>query len=176
MSASITQERRQGPDRRRLSPPPVFPFFDSEQTLVRADRRLQLDRRANNDLYIEDPNSLDARVVTDTPKTANRRLVLWYNETPKEISTASDSLWAGRSPRCELILDNHYISRRHARITYQNGVFALLDQSRNGTYIKEGESESYIVQEQAPLFGSGAISLGVPFDHSDSHVIHYFIS
>jgi len=51
----ITQERRGSDDRRCMIATPLFPFFDSEDTLVRQDRRQIPERRINNNNTIEEP-------------------------------------------------------------------------------------------------------------------------
>ena len=48
MDTEFINERRKLEDRRVASDSPPFPFFDSDQTLVREDRRRIPDRRINN--------------------------------------------------------------------------------------------------------------------------------
>jgi pSer/pThr/pTyr-binding forkhead associated (FHA) protein len=48
-----------------------------------------------------------------------------------------DTVHIGRSPQCELILDDDFVSATHAVLAHQpNGVWVLTDMgSTNGTYV-----------------------------------------
>lgn len=85
-----------------------------------------------------------------------------------------DMLTVGRSSDCGLVIYNRYISRIHAHLEYIRGQFVLSDQSTNGTYIKNEESEFYLVGEKATLSGNGLISLGTPLEYSEEGRIHFF--
>jgi pSer/pThr/pTyr-binding forkhead associated (FHA) protein len=65
-------------------------------------------------------------------------------------------------------------SRHHAQIVYRKGKFVLIDQSTNGTFVKaQGGKEVYVQQEEAPLSGSGFISLGKAVTVDNEHLIYY---
>ena len=47
-----------------------------------------------------------------------------------------DTCVLGKSPSADIVIDNPYVSRRHAQITWANGVFHIRDVgSKNGTFI-----------------------------------------
>ena len=47
-------------------------------------------------------------------------------------------LTIGRQPSCEIVIDKVAVSRQHARIAYESGLFYLEDlQSRNGTFVND---------------------------------------
>ncbi len=164
MSSQVTIERRTNDDRRAQVHSPAFPFFDSEQTLVREDRRRTPDRRINN-IEIHTGNNNDV---------AKLRLFLWYQDDVCELLPDSPNIVVGRSPNCELTLCNRYTSRLHAKFEYENGEFTVTDHSTNGTYIKNDEGEIFLMGEKMTLHGSGIVSLGTPIEYVEKDFIHYF--
>lgn len=180
MSTVITQERRNSEDRRVMITTPLFPFFDSEDTLVRQDRRQVPERRINNvhimDPNIEVPNDTYIGAGLDTDEDLeNKRLFVWYEDEIHEIKREGEGVWVGRSSNCLATFTSRFVSRQHAKLSYENNAYYLIDNSVNGTYIKNDDGEVFITKDKIVVKGSGIISLGVPFDHSESDVIHYFI-
>lgn len=176
MSTAITQDRRKIADRRGMAPPPLFPFFDSEDTLVRQDRRHMPDRRISN-IYIEDPNQQIAPPIDESidQELGDKRLFIWYNDEIREVQRQEDGFWLGRSEKSMAKFSSRFVSRLHAKLCYQDSAYFLIDNSTNGTYLKNDDGEVFVTKEQVIVRGSGIISLGVPFEHADSDVIHYFI-
>lgn len=172
MSTVITQERRGTEDRRKMISTPLFPFFDSEDTLVRQDRRQIPDRRINN-IYVEDPNLNGPD--EDSEELGNKRLFVWFEDEIHEVKRAGDGVWLGRSPECLATFNSRFVSRKHSQLCYENDAYYLVDNSTNGTYIKNDDGEVFVTKDKIMVKGSGLISLGIPFDHEESDVIHYFI-
>ena len=172
MSTVITQERRGIEDRRKMISTPLFPFFDSEDTLVRQDRRQTPDRRINN-IYVEDPNL--SGPIEESEELGNKRLFVWFEDEIHEIKREGEGVWLGRSPDCLATFNSRFVSRQHSRLCYQNDAYFLVDNSTNGTYIKNDDGEVFVTKDKIMVKGSGVISLGIPFDHEESDVIHYFI-
>ena len=168
MATSITHDRRKIADRRGLTAPPLFPFFDGEDTLVRQDRRSIPDRRINN-IQVEEnqPNPED--------DIGDKRLFVWFEDEILEVQRDNEGFWLGRSNDCAARIASRFVSRQHARLYFDDDVYYLIDNSTNGTYIKNEEGEIFATKQKVLVRGSGVISLGVPFDHEDSNVIHYFI-
>jgi hypothetical protein len=164
MNPRFINERRTLEDRRESDDAPPFPFFDSEQTLVRENRRRIPDRRINN---IE----VDSNEESEKEAT---RLFLWHKEEVCELFPNTEEIIVGRAQTCGLIFQNRYTSRQHARFRYDNGDFTLTDHSTNGTYIKNDEGEMFLMGEKIELHGSGIVSLGTPIEYVDKDVIHYF--
>jgi len=157
-------ERRVSDDRRTTNSCPPFPFFDSEQTLIREDRRKTPDRRINN---------IEISGI-ESPSSETSRLFLWHKEKVCELFPDSDTIIVGRAQDCGLIFLNRYTSRQHAKFQYENGIFTITDHSTNGTYIKNDEGEMFLMGEKMELHGSGIVSLGTPIDYVEKDVIHYF--
>lgn len=168
----ITHERRSEEDRRKMITTPLFPFFDSEDTLVRQDRRQIPERRINN-ITIEEPqNNLKSE---EDLNLGNKRLFIWFNDEIHEVKRGGEGVWVGRAPDCLATFSSRFVSRKHSRLCYENDAYYLVDDSVNGTYIKNDDGETFITKDKVMVKGSGIISLGVPFDHSESDIIHYFI-
>jgi hypothetical protein len=164
MDTEFIHEKRTLTDRRTATDCPPFPFFDSEQTLVREDRRRIPDRRINN-IQIQS---------SDEPSKEATRLFLWHKDEVCELFPDSDLVIVGRSHSCGLVFQNRYTSRQHARFTFEDGEFFITDHSTNGTYIKNDEGEMFLLGEKMELHGSGIVSLGTPIDYVEKDVIHYF--
>jgi len=173
VSTVITQERRGSEDRRITIATPLFPFFDSEDTLIRQDRRQIPDRRINNttieDRTIEETNS------SPEEELGNKRLFVWFHDEIHEIKRGNKEVWIGRSPDCLATFTSRFVSRQHARLYFEDGAYYLADDSTNGTYIQNDDGETFITKGKVIVKGSGVISLGVPLDHSESDQIHFFI-
>ncbi|MEN9234363.1 MAG: protein kinase [Gloeomargarita sp. DG02_1_bins_92] len=81
----------------------------------------------------------------------------------------------GRNPASDLLVDNGYASRNHARIEYRHQRFYLRDESRNGTFVRLGDTLQviHLRGEEMPLGETGEISLGCQFDPEPQDVIHF---
>ena len=148
---------------------PPYPFFDSDQTLVRENRRKIPDRRINN-IEIE---SNEESEKEESEKEATR-LFLWHKEEVSELFPSQEEIIVGRAQTCGLIIQNRYTSRQHARFSFEVGGFCITDHSTNGTYIKNDEGEMFLMGEKMELHGSGIVSLGTPIEYVEKDVIHYF--
>ena len=85
----------------------------------------------------------------------------------------------GRQRHNDLVVDDIRVSRTHACIEYRRGKFILIDQSSNGTYTRDQESNRiHLRREETPLSGSGVISLGREMESTateDTALIHFEI-
>jgi hypothetical protein len=179
VSIALTEDRRKNSDRRIIDTAPLFPFFDSEETLVRTERRQINDRRISNqpvnDSHIDMPALKYSAAENDDEVFVDEKLFIWFNDDIHQIDRNNDGIWLGRSSQCFVRFDSGYVSRQHSRLYFDKSNYYLIDNSMNGTYVKSDEGEIFITKEKVLLRGSGVISLGVPFEHADSNVIHYFI-
>jgi hypothetical protein len=67
----------------------------------------------------------------------------------------SDSMRIGRSPDCEVFLDDVTVSRNHAVLTERDGAFVVEDQgSLNGTFVNRRRIDS------APLANGDELQIG----------------
>ena len=102
------------------------------------------------------------------------RLYLTYHNKIKDLGSRTPGMILGRAKDCDLMVTSDLASRHHAQIVYRKGKFVLIDQSTNGTFVKaQGGKEVYVQQEEAPLSGSGFISLGKAVTVDNEHLIYY---
>jgi adenylate cyclase len=79
---------------------------------------------------------------------------------------ASDQLpiVLGRSQQSAVFVDDSRVSRQHARLDWQGGVFSLTDLSINGTFVRFANESEVVALKRGTctLHGSGVIGLGAP--------------
>ena len=73
------------------------------------------------------------------PGSANGCLVVIYGqEMGRRVRVTTKPLIIGRSPKCEIQIDQESVSRNHCRIRFENGEFLVRDLgSTNGTYVND---------------------------------------
>lgn len=79
----------------------------------------------------------------------------------------------GRSKTADVTVTEALASRLHARIEYRRGKFFLVDQSTNGTYVRNEADDAFLRREETLLSGSGAISLGRPFTEQPQSLVEF---
>lgn len=104
-------------------------------------------------------------------------LLLCHNDREIRVQDEGHTIVVGRDPENDLVIDDAFASRSHARIEYARGKFVLEDHSTNGTFVRMEKNETvYLRREKLLLRGKGEISLGRKFDDSPSEVIHFTCS
>jgi hypothetical protein len=103
------------------------------------------------------------------------RLILSYRGQDFEVAPQMRVFVLGRGSQAELSVDARSVSRQHARIIYRQGKFVLIDQSKNGTYVRQaGASEVCLLQEdEFPLTSAGVIGLGESTGRASEDLIRY---
>jgi adenylate cyclase len=83
----------------------------------------------------------------------------------------------GRSPQSAFCVDDSRVSRQHARLDWQGGVFSLIDLSINGTFVAFSGIEEVISLKRGTctLHGSGVIGLGSPPTNPRSAAVRFEI-
>ena len=105
-----------------------------------------------------------------------RRLHLKHQEKELVINPDTPTLTIGRGSQCDLVINSSHASRVHAKIEFHRGKFVIIDQSTNGTFVKnEDGNEVYLRREVLPLMGNGVISLGVNMDQDNPHQIKFSV-
>jgi len=88
-------------------------------------------------------------------------LELYYHGQLFMVNQEHAGLTMGRQGYNDLVVSDYCVSRSHARISYRRGQFVFVDQSTNGSYLViQGEKPLHLKRDQAPLYGSGVLSLG----------------
>jgi len=155
-------------DRRLESTSIQFPLLDSDFNIVRQDRRRVTDRRKSNIKLIWQENQ---------PIRNTCSLTLEYEGQQFFFDTHLERFSLGRSHNSDVRIDDSFVSKHHAIISYKDGEFVLLDKSLNGTFIETEDLGRIRIQGQKVyLYGEGIISLGTPIDRKDQTCIHFHCS
>ena len=116
------------------------------------------------------------RIGTGPLTLPNTHLYLHYQDRKLIIDETHDYAVLGRSPGCDITIDDDRASRHHLKIENRRGRFYIIDQSTNGTYFRiEQDRESFLRHEEILLSGNGQLSLGRPLSDGTKHVIHFEI-
>lgn len=86
-----------------------------------------------------------------------------------------DTPWTvGRSPDSGLQVVAPHVSRRHFTIRYEGNRFLLVDESRNGTFIRPYDGRELLIRhDTVALTGKGFLCPGAPASEDQEHLIHY---
>lgn len=115
----------------------IFSDFDTVDDIKYSDKVI-----GEDDFYD------DATVVADFAYIRARfspaKLLLVSSETtlPDEIPLGTEVIRIGRGPSCDVVLNDHQISRIHATIVKNNDLYYIQDEgSASGTYIVKPDSD-----------------------------------
>ncbi|CAK0746678.1 putative Dynamin-type G domain-containing protein [uncultured Gammaproteobacteria bacterium] len=100
-------------------------------------------------------------------------LELHYNDKIITLSLLGGKLLLGRGSDCNLVVTGRRSSRHHAEISYQNGIFMLVDSSTNGTFLQfDGSTEMRTINRTSELLrNTGKIGLGMEPGNDREHTI-----
>ncbi|MEM7089557.1 MAG: FHA domain-containing protein [Pseudomonadota bacterium] len=121
----------------------------------------------------------DSIMQTRLPQSFGRSEDNWQ---PREgltlILRHEDNVWRclgngefkiGRSPECDVVLTQPWVSRLHAVLSMKAGKLILTDRSTSGTYVKTAAGrEIQLKRESVMLADSGLISPTLPIEHSEA--------
>ena len=134
-------------------------------------RRLELDKRREQ----EAPDALTA--LSPRLKGLFRRrqpLKLAYRGRRHELSQVEVEFLIGRSDACDLVMPEARVSRFHARIEQHDGQYLLVDESRNGTWVRFADgTQQRVGTTPVTLTGRGLIGLCAPPDASNPNTIEF---
>ncbi len=99
------------------------------------------------------------------------KLVITLGDQSCFVSESNFKIKIGRDPSSDIRVTGKRASRHHAEIEFRRGAFMLKDISTNATYMRQGMEETRLHREQAPIIGSGQLSLGVPFNKDPQEII-----
>ncbi len=99
-------------------------------------------------------------------------LALRYNDEEVVLDPDRTSVVLGRSPICDIKVNESLASRQHVRIELRRDKFFIVDQSTNGSYIRDREgSESFLRREQMPFTQDIELSLGRAFSEEPDQIV-----
>ena len=133
-------------------------------------RRLERDRRREQ--FGDDARAPRLKNLFRKRQTLN----LSYRDRHHEIAQLETDFLIGRSDGCDLIVRERRVSRFHARIEQREDDFVLIDESRNGTWVRFADGNEQCVNGASiTLLGSGLIGLGGAPDDTNPNVIRFSI-
>lgn len=101
-------------------------------------------------------------------------LLLSYQGREIHMDGRRPFLLLGRSPSCDVVVEDKLVSRVHVRIEMRRGKFYLIDHSSNGTYLESDQGDELILRrEETTLPGRGRLSLGRSLRESTVEVVHF---
>ena len=167
----VTSNRRRLLDRRTYSTDIEtttslqYPLKDSNGELVKGNRRQIVDRRSH---------SLEIESDTTPGENNNGKLLLTFQGMTHSLSPTNPVVVAGRRKDCDIRIINQYTSREHARFELRDGLFFIVDQSTNGTFLMWEQGDvAHLTGQELPLMGDGLISLGCPITLEDEQLIRF---
>ena len=105
------------------------------------------------------------------------RLVLSFRDHTVLVNDQKKSVSLGRAEDNDLVVKGNLISRIHAKIEMRRGKFILIDQSTNGTFIKNLQGdERFVRRDTSELIGEGTIGLGRAETPESTLAIQFFAS
>jgi serine/threonine-protein kinase len=141
---------------------PAQAILQKEFELLRADEKPPEARAPHATVVAAGPSrpGVTAKSAAEPPKPeepSGPRLVLYDGKKVKSVFPVNKSeMLVGRSPDCDIMIDDGSVSRRHARITSRPGRFVVENlKSLNGTYINdEAVERGHIEDNDSVAFGS----------------------
>jgi len=134
-------------------------------------------KREEYELYeiIWEPRELTVLVrSTEASAPGESRLTLRFHDQAIELGRMRPGATMGRHRENDLVVDDIFVSRIHARIEYRKGRFFVVDTSTNGTYLLiRGEESICLHRDEHFLQGQGFIGLGREVDPQSPLVIHF---
>ena len=107
---------------------------------------------------------------------SEQQMHLKYRDKELSFKPESSVISLGRSAQCDLVIKSKRVSRLHAKIKFRRGKFVIIDQSTNGTFVKNSDGkEVYLRREELPLMGNGVISLGLKTYQENPHQIYFSV-
>ncbi|MBE9568388.1 MAG: FHA domain-containing protein, partial [Proteobacteria bacterium] len=104
----------------------------------------------------------------------NNTLIIIYQKNKRTLHTGTPAYTFGRDAQCDQVVDSSLVSRVHAKIENRRGKFLLIDESTNGSYIKNGSNHSlFLRREEVILNGEGVISFGEEIDSNSQFLLQF---
>jgi adenylate cyclase len=136
-------------------------------------------RNAATEVYsfLAEAGSASTEMVAGRGAASQNTMVMLRYQTESWQCQDRDTVSIGRSPDCDLVIGQPWISRKHAVLTVRRGKVQLDDQSASGTYVTmQGGEEAFLHRETALLTGAGNISPARRPTEAGAEIIHYEIT
>lgn len=115
-----------------------------------------------------------ATTIDETELMKSCILQLEYRGEIFRVDATTTGFNIGREPRNDMIVDDQWVSRRHASIEFHNSGFVLVDKSTNGTFVHfDGETPFLLQRDTQPLRKNGCFSLGRVMTDDADWLVHF---
>lgn len=111
--------------------------------------------------------------LTALPAAEIPRLTLRYRDHSLRMDHDRTTIVIGRSRNADLPVEENLASRLHVRIEQRRGKYFITDLSTNGTFVRQGETSTFLRREEMPLTESGVLSLGRAVDDAHAECVHF---
>ncbi|MBW2345962.1 MAG: FHA domain-containing protein [Deltaproteobacteria bacterium] len=105
------------------------------------------------------------------------QLELRFKDQAIQVNKKRSIVTMGRDPENDIVIKNRLVSRSHAVILCRKDRFVLIDESKNGTYIRiQGEKDTAVDRDmEFQLSGQGIISPGQKVVPNSRNIIQFSI-
>jgi len=107
-----------------------------------------------------DKDEVTEVALIQQPKPSIFLLTLRFGNQKIQLNPMMVRYLLGRGEECDQILDHPTVSREHADIRYQNGLFVLRDFSTNGSVVVQDQKSTRLHRSSIELHHKGQIYLG----------------
>lgn len=144
---------------------------------VPTEVRERLRKRLEEDKRQKEAEVGDSGAIGQRLKSLFKRrpqLTLRYQGQSKELSAFASGFTLGRGSTCDMQVNDRHVSRVHARIEVRDEQFVLVDESTNGTYVRQPDGSIVRLKGRSlVLEGEGAIALGSQPSDDNEHLIRF---
>lgn len=122
----------------------------------------------------DDITRMSTAISNSVATVNNNTLIIIYQKNKRTLHTGMPAYTFGRDAQCDQVVDSSLVSRVHAKIENRRGKFLLIDESTNGSYIKNGSNHSlFLRREEVILNGEGVISFGEEIDSNSQFLLQF---
>ncbi len=122
----------------------------------------------------EEATSMLPTIEWETKGRKAAKLLLNFRDSTIEVSDQRKSINLGRADDNDLVVKGNLISRIHAKVEMRRGRFILVDQSTNGTFLKDTKGvERFVRRDSSELDEEGTIGLGQSEKMGSTLTIYY---
>ena len=122
----------------------------------------------------EDVTRMTANVRTGSTGGGMPTLQLRYHDETITLDADRRSAVLGRSPICDIRVNENLASRQHVRVELRRDKYMLVDQSTNGTYVRGRDGTvAFLRREEMPFLEGTEVSLGRGFEDNPEEVVRF---
>ena len=93
------------------------------------------------------------------------------------VNADNDAMTMGRGLQSTFVVPSSKASRVHAKVEWRRGRFFLVDQSTNGTYLRDANGRTaFVHRDELQIQGAGLIGLGQEVSADSSDAVKYAIT